>query len=267
MVAATDVPILQVRGVRKTYGSHRVLQGVDLDIRQGEVVVLIGPSGSGKTTLLRCLNLLTEYDQGEVMFEGRRMWYEDLECRKKRPEQELAKDRTAIGMVFQSFNLFPHRTVLDNITLAPIEVKKEPRAEAEAYARALLQKVGLLDKANSWPATLSGGQQQRVAIARSLAMRPQVMLFDEVTSALDPELTGEVLTVMRQLADDGMTMVVVTHEMHFAMEVADRVVFMDSGVVVEEGPPQAVLRNPRSDRLKDFLRRFTDLLGQQGGAA
>ena len=251
---------ITVRGLHKRFGSHAVLRGIDIDIAFGEVVVIIGPSGSGKTTLLRCLNFLTEYEQGEVYIDGKLMWYEDGTCHHRRPLHSIAADRASIGMVFQSFNLFPHRTVLDNIKMAPIHVKGVPREQAEAEALSLLEKVGLADKAKALPATLSGGQQQRVAIARALAMKPKIMLFDEVTSALDPELTGEVLAVMHRLAEEGMTMVVVTHEMHFALEVADRVVFMDGGVIVEEGLPKELLLRPRNERLRDFLRRFAEVV-------
>ncbi len=261
--------MIAVRGLRKRFGQHEVLRGVDLTVAPREVVVLIGASGSGKTTLLRCLNFLAEYEQGEVHIDGALAWYRDEACRRKRPIGEIAAMRASVGMVFQSFHLFPHRTVLDNIAMAPIHVKGLPRAEADAEAMALLERVGLADKARALPATLSGGQQQRVAIARALAMKPKVMLFDEVTSALDPELVGEVLGVMRQLAEEGMTMVVVTHEMHFALDVADRVILMDQGVVVEEGAPRDVLLNPQTERARDFLRRFTDIvvLGEQAEEA
>jgi polar amino acid transport system ATP-binding protein len=251
--------MITVRGLHKRYGQLEVLRGVDLTVAPREVVVLIGASGSGKTTLLRCLNFLAEYEQGQVYLDGTLAWYQDEACRRRRPIAEIAAMRTSVGMVFQSFHLFPHRTVLDNVTMAPIHVKRVPRREAEREAMALLERVGLAEKAKALPATLSGGQQQRVAIARALAMKPKVMLFDEVTSALDPELVGEVLAVMRQLAEEGMTMVVVTHEMQFALDVADRVVFMDHGLVVEQGPPRDVLRAPQTDRARDFLRRFTGL--------
>ena len=256
----TQEPMIVVRNLHKRFGSQEVLRGCNLEVVRGEVVVVIGPSGSGKTTLLRCLNFLTAYESGQIYIDGELMWYQDKDCRWKRPLAEIAAARASIGMVFQTFNLFPHRTVLDNITMAPIHVKKIPRAQAKAEALALLERVGLVDKASALPATLSGGQQQRVAIARALAMKPKVMLFDEVTSALDPELVGEVLEVMRQLAEEGMTMVVVTHEMHFALDVADRVVFMDEGVIVEEGTPQEVLLRPQTDRLRDFLRRFKEVV-------
>ena len=252
--------MIVVRDLHKRFGRLDVLRGVSLEVAQGDVVVLIGASGSGKTTLLRCLNFLTPYERGQIYIDGQLAWYRDEGCRQKRPLREIAAARAGIGIVFQSFNLFPHRTVLDNITMAPIHVRGVLPAQAEAEALALLTRVGLAEKARALPATLSGGQQQRVAIARGLAMKPKVMLFDEVTSALDPELVGEVLAVMRQLAEEGMTMVVVTHEMHFALDVADRVVFMDSGMVLEEGPPQQLLLRPRSDRLRDFLRRFTEVV-------
>ncbi len=261
--------MITVQGLHKRFGQHEVLRGVDLTVAPREVVVLIGASGSGKTTLLRCVNFLAEYEQGQVYVDGALAWYQDEACRRKRPIAEIAAMRASVGMVFQSFHLFPHRTVLDNVAMAPIHVKGVTRDEAEAHAMALLDRVGLAEKARALPATLSGGQQQRVAIARALAMKPKVMLFDEVTSALDPELVGEVLAVMRQLAEEGMTMVVVTHEMHFALDVADRVVFMDQGVVVESGAPREVLLTPKSDRARDFLRRFTDivLLAEQTEAA
>jgi polar amino acid transport system ATP-binding protein len=253
--------MIEVRGLRKTFGAHTVLRGVDLDVARGEVVVVLGSSGSGKTTLLRCLNFLAEYESGKIHIDGKLMWYADEACTRKRPTREIAADRAAVGMAFQSFNLFPHRTVLDNITLAPLSVasRRLPKAQAEAEAIALLERVGLAEKARAYPATLSGGQQQRVAIARALAMKPKVMLFDEVTSALDPELVGEVLGVMRQLAGEGMTMVVVTHEIHFAFEVANRVVFMDEGSVAEQGDPRQILLDPQTARLQAFLKRFKEV--------
>lgn len=253
--------MISVKSLHKTFGELQVLSGVDLEIHRGEVVVLIGSSGSGKTTLLRCLNFLAEYEHGQISIDGKLMWYRDPDCRQKLPTREIARDRAAIGMVFQSFNLFPHRTALENIILGPTKVKPErvSRPQAIDQARQLLDRVGLLDKAESYPSALSGGQQQRVAIARALAMEPKVMLFDEVTSALDPELVGEVLGVMRQLAHDGMTMVVVTHEIHFALDVADKVVFLDNGRIAEQGPPDQILFRPESSRLKDFLRRFEEM--------
>ena len=252
---------ISVQNLHKTFGDLQVLKGIDLDVHRGEVVVLIGSSGSGKTTLLRCLNFLAEYEQGQIHIDEKLMWYRDTECRQKRPTKEIAHDRAAIGMVFQSFNLFPHRTVLENIILGPTKVKpiRVPVREATEQAMSLLDRVGLLDKAHAYPNTLSGGQQQRVAIARALAMEPKVMLFDEVTSALDPELVGEVLNVMRQLARDGMTMVVVTHEIHFALDAADTVVYLDQGIIAEQGPPEQVLFSPQSSRLQDFLRRFEEM--------
>ncbi|HEX7074009.1 MAG TPA: amino acid ABC transporter ATP-binding protein [Hyphomicrobiaceae bacterium] len=253
--------MIRIRSLRKRFGPLEVLRGVDLDVEKGEVVVLIGSSGSGKTTFLRCLNFLAEYEAGQIHIGDKLMWYRDAECRKKRPIHEIARDRTRIGMVFQAFNLFPHRTVLENIILGPTRIKAEPlsRADAESLAMELLRRVGLEDKARVYPATLSGGQQQRVAIARALAMEPEVMLFDEVTSALDPELVGEVLNVMRRLAQDGMTMIVVTHEIPFALDVADRVIFMDEGRILEQGPPAELLFNPQAPRLREFLRRFEEM--------
>ena len=230
----------------KRYGDHTVLKGVDLDVAPGEVVCVIGPSGSGKSTLLRCLNLL------ELPTSGRVFLGEDEITA---PGAHVDVLRRRLGMVFQSFNLFPHKTVLQNVTLAPVKALGEPRHEAEERARGLLERVGLSDKADEHPARLSGGQQQRVAIARALAMRPQAMLFDEVTSALDPELVKEVLEVMRELAEGGMTMVVVTHEMGFAREVGDRLLFMDEGTIVEEGLPSTVLAEPREERTRRFLSR------------
>ncbi len=234
-------------GLVKRYGDHTVLTGLDLDVAQGEVVCVIGPSGSGKTTLLRCLNLLERPDEGRV-FLG------DDEITAPGAPVDLLRSR--MGMVFQSFNLFPHRTVLDNLTMAPVTVRGASRQEARERARAMLARVGLADKAGEHPARLSGGQQQRVAIARALAMDPEAMLFDEVTSALDPELVKDVLDVMRELAEGGMTMIVVTHEMGFAREVGDRLLFMDEGAVVEEGDPAEVLSAPREERTRRFLSRI-----------
>jgi polar amino acid transport system ATP-binding protein len=233
-------------GLVKRYGDHTVLDGVDLEISEGEVVCVIGPSGSGKSTLLRCLNLLERPTEGRVFLGD-----EEITA----PDAPVDRMRSRLGMVFQSLNLFPHRTVLDNLTMAPVAVRGAPRAEAREAARALLARVGLADKADEHPARLSGGQQQRVAIARALAMDPEAMLFDEVTSALDPELVKDVLDVMRELAEGGMTMIVVTHEMGFAREVGDRMVFMDEGVIVEEGPPPRLLAAPREERTRRFLSR------------
>lgn len=250
--------MIEVRNLRKSYGDLEVLKDINFSIEKGEVVVVLGPSGSGKSTMLRCINLLEEFQGGEISIDGNAIGYiaDTNGSRRRRKESENAKLREQVGMVFQSFNLFPHRTVLDNVMMGPLKVKGMARKQAEPLARDLLQKVGLLDKADQYPARLSGGQQQRVGIARALAMQPKVMLFDEVTSALDPELVGEVLLVMRQLAQEGMTMIIVTHEVHFARDVGDRIIFMDHGVIVEEGPPAAVLANPQSDRLKQFLRRY-----------
>lgn len=240
-----ETPLLQVTQLRKSFGSNLVLKGIDLAVRAGEVVVVVGPSGSGKSTLLRCFNRLERINSGNIIFDGRPV----MDC----PEHEL---RQQIGMVFQQFNLFPHLTALENLTIAPRKILKEAKSEADARAIALLERVGLAEKSKSYPNELSGGQQQRVAVARALMMRPKMMLFDEATSALDPELIGEVLAVIRQLADDGMTMAVVTHEMQFAREVGDRVVFMDEGLIVEQGAPEAVLLNPQHARTQQFLKRI-----------
>ncbi|HJG46411.1 MAG TPA: ectoine/hydroxyectoine ABC transporter ATP-binding protein EhuA [Corynebacterium variabile] len=245
--------------VWKRFGSLDVLKGIDFDVPAGSVTCLIGPSGSGKSTLLRCVNHLEQIDAGRIEVEGDLIGYREKDGRLHEiSERDAAKQRADVGMVFQSFNLFPHRTVLANITEAPVKVKGESKAEAEAYARELLDQVGLADKADAWPVQLSGGQQQRVAIARALAMRPKLMLFDEPTSALDPELVGEVLAVMRRLADDGMTMLVVTHEMGFAREVADQVAFMADGRIVEHGPGREVISNPKEERTRAFLSSILD---------
>ncbi|MGE5678804.1 MAG: amino acid ABC transporter ATP-binding protein [Pseudomonadota bacterium] len=236
--------MIQVSDLRKNFNKLHVLNGINIDIEQGEVVVVIGPSGSGKSTFLRCLNLLEEPSGGEVIFEGN-----SITDRKK----DINKLREKMGMVFQQFNLFPHMTVLENITLAPRKVKKLSKEAAEEIAFSLLKRIGLEDKANAYPNQLSGGQKQRIAIARALAMSPDVMLFDEPTSALDPEMVGEVLDVMKKLAAEGMTMVVVTHEMGFAKEVGSRVLFMDEGRIVEEGKPEEIFSNPRNSRTQDFL--------------
>lgn len=237
---------VKVTGLKKSYGSNEVLKGIDMEVREGEVVCVIGPSGSGKSTFLRCLNLLEEITAGKVVVDDH-----DLSDKKS----DINKIRENIGMVFQHFNLFPHKTVLQNITFAPIELKKQTKAEAEKTAIGLLERVGLSDKANAFPASLSGGQKQRVAIARALAMNPDVMLFDEPTSALDPEMVGEVLGVMQDLAREGMTMIIVTHEMGFAREVGSRVVFMDGGYIVEEGTPEEVFGNPKHERTISFLEK------------
>lgn len=236
--------MIQLIDVYKQFGHLQVLNGVSLHVAKSEVVVVIGPSGSGKSTMLRCINGLEKIQKGKILIEG-----EDLTD----PKTDENKIRQRIGMVFQSFNLFPHRTVIDNVTMAPLKVQKQNKEEAQATALELLARVGLADKATSYPDQLSGGQQQRVAIARALAMHPDMMLFDEVTSALDPELVAEVLNVMKDLALGGMTMVVVTHEMGFAREVGTRLIFMDGGVVVEEGDPRVMIANPREERTKKFL--------------
>ena len=243
----TDI-IISVRGLEKHFneGQLKALRGVDADIKRGEVVVVIGPSGSGKSTFLRCLNLLEEPTKGTVTVEG-----VDITD----PKVKINKHREKMGMVFQHFNLFPHMTILKNMTLAPRKLLKKSKAEAEEKAMALLKRVGLADRANAYPSQLSGGQKQRIAIVRSLRMEPQVMLFDEPTSALDPEMVGEVLDVMKQLAHEGMTMVVVTHEMGFAREVADRVIFMDEGKIIEEGSPDQIFNHPQQPRTQDFLRK------------
>jgi len=244
--------MVKLQGIHKRFGDLEVLKGVDLEVDKGEVVCILGPSGSGKSTLLRCVNLLEPPEEGEIFIEG-----QDI-CKGPgsgtgEESWELNFVRQRVGMVFQQFNLFPHKTALENVTLAPRRVLGKPQAECEAAARKLLERVGLGDKLNQYPERLSGGQQQRVAIARSLAMEPHVMLFDEVTSALDPELVKEVLDTMRELAEEGMTMLVVTHEMGFAKEVGDQVVFMDGGVIVEQGKPEQVLDHPREERTQKFL--------------
>jgi polar amino acid transport system ATP-binding protein len=253
-----DTPMVRVREVHKSFNDLQVLKGVSFDVARGEVLAIIGPSGSGKSTILRCLNFLEEHDQGEILIEGEPLGFvaNSAGKRVRQSEAEIARLRSNVGMVFQSFNLFPHRNVLDNVTMAPISVKHVEKKEARERAEMLLEKVGLAEKVNEYPSRLSGGQQQRVAIARALAMEPKVMLFDEVTSALDPELVGEVLTVMKQLAEEGMTMIIVTHEMQFAHDVSDTLMFIDGGNIVEEGDPAKLLRNPESKRLNEFLQRF-----------
>lgn len=242
----TDEALLQVRGLKKHFGHLEVLRGIDIDIHKGEVVAVIGPSGSGKSTFIRCFNRLEEPTAGEVIFEGQQI---------NTKNADIDKIRQKIGMVFQNFNLFSNMTIMQNITAAPINVKKIPKAQAEERALKLLDRVGLKDKAAEYPVRLSGGQRQRVAIARALAMDPDILLFDEPTSALDPEMVGEVLNVMKELAEDGMTMVVVTHEMGFAREVSDRVIFIDEGVIQEENEPKEFFANPKNARLKDFLNK------------
>jgi polar amino acid transport system ATP-binding protein len=252
-------PMLEISGIRKSFGAVQVLRDVSLSVAPGEVVVVIGPSGSGKTTLLRCINLLEDYESGTIAVDGEPVGYRRQgDTRIRMSERDIATARAKIGMVFQSFNLFPHMSVLQNIVAAPVRVRGVPRARAEARAGELLTMVGLSDKAAEYPMRLSGGQQQRVAIARALAMDPKIMLFDEVTSALDPELVGEVLAAMQQLAQGGMTMVVVTHEMSFARDIADRIVFIDGGVIVEQGRPDEILFTPRSERVRTFLKRYND---------
>lgn len=238
--------MIDVKNLCKSFGNHEVLKGIDEHIAKGEKVVVIGPSGSGKSTFLRCLNLLEEPTSGEIIFEGMNI---------TSAKTDINKMRQKMGMVFQQFNLFPHLTVEDNITLAPVKLGLMKREEAAAKAKQLLKRVGLPDKAGSYPAQLSGGQQQRIAIARALAMNPDVLLFDEPTSALDPEMVGEVLEIMKELADEGMTMVVVTHEMGFAREVGTRVLFMDGGVIVEQNEPKTFFENPQNPRLKEFLSK------------
>ncbi|MDO4535882.1 MAG: amino acid ABC transporter ATP-binding protein [Clostridium perfringens] len=238
--------MLHVENLHKYFGENQVLKGVNEEVKKGEVLVLIGPSGSGKSTFLRCLNLLEKPTSGEIIFEGQGIT--DKKC-------NINKIREKMGMVFQQFNLFPHKTVLENIIMAPIKVKKISREKAILKANELLKKVGLLDKRDAYPSSLSGGQKQRIAIARALAMEPDVMLFDEPTSALDPEMVGEVLNVMKDLANEGMTMVVVTHEMGFAREVATRVIFMDNGNIVEKGKPNEIFINPKNVRTREFLSK------------
>ncbi|SDQ41012.1 amino acid ABC transporter ATP-binding protein [Thermostaphylospora chromogena] len=240
---------VEIKNLHKSFGRLEVLKGIDFTVDSGQVVCVIGPSGSGKSTLLRCVNLLEQPTSGQVFVDGVEL---------TDPDVDIDAARRRIGMVFQQFNLFSHLTVLRNVTIAQERVLKRSRAEAERIARENLAKVGVAEKADAYPAQLSGGQQQRVAIARALAMNPSLMLFDEPTSALDPELVGDVLTVMRRLAEDGMTMLVVTHEMSFAREVADRVVFMDGGVIVEDGPPKQVIGAPQHERTRTFLRRVLD---------
>ena len=242
----TNDVLIKTEGLCKSFGKIEVLKGIDIEIKKGEVVVIIGPSGSGKSTFLRTLNLLEEPTGGHVYFEG-----VDITD----PKININLHRQKMGMVFQQFNLFPHMTVLKNMTIAPLKLRKSTKADAEKRAMSLLERVGLADRANAYPSQLSGGQKQRVAIVRALCMQPDVMLFDEPTSALDPEMVGEVLEVMKALANDGMTMAVVTHEMGFAREVADRVLFIEEGIIMEQGTPEQIFNNPQSPRLKDFLSK------------
>jgi polar amino acid transport system ATP-binding protein len=255
--SAVSRPMVQAQGVHKRFRREEVLRGVELEVAAGEVLCLIGPSGSGKSTFLRCINHLERIDAGRLIVDGELVGYRERggDLHEMHP-REVCRQRAGIGMVFQRFNLFPHLTALENIIEAPLTVRGEPRAQACERALALLERVGLQDKAHAYPSRLSGGQQQRVAIARALAMRPKLLLFDEPTSALDPELVGEVLNVMRALVEDGMTMIVVTHEMAFARDAGDTVAFMDAGAIVESGPPAEILSHPRHERTQAFLSRI-----------
>jgi len=259
-VETQPVPEIEITDLSKWFGNQKVLDDVSLKVGKGEALAVIGPSGSGKTTLLRCTNFLEDYQQGTIRVAGQYIGYQYKEggnnARQRQSEQDIAMMRTKVGMVFQSFNLFPHMTVLRNITLAPTKILKQSLPEASETAMQLLERVGLKDKADAFPASLSGGQQQRVAVARALAMRPKAMLFDEVTSALDPELVAEVLDVIRELIAEGMTMMIVTHEMSFARAFSDRVVFMAGGKVLEVGTPEKIFESPDSPRLRTFLDRF-----------
>lgn len=251
--SAAATPVIEVRGLVKRFGAYDVLKGIDLSLQGGEILAIIGPSGSGKSTLIRCLNMMEIQDEGTLRYRGRTI----AKTFKGRKESiGYGELRRHVGMVFQHFNLFPHKSVIENVIEGPVVVLKTPRAEAEAAAMELLSKVGLAEKRDAYPNHLSGGQKQRVAIARALAMQPDLLLLDEITSALDPELVGEVLAVIRQLAKDGMTMAIVTHEMAFAADVASRVAFIDGGVIAVEGSPDAVVRRPDNERLKSFLARF-----------
>jgi polar amino acid transport system ATP-binding protein len=254
----SDNVVVSIRGLGKSFGANRVLTGIDLDVHRGEVVAIIGPSGSGKTTLLRCVNALETYEEGSLRLDGKEVAYveDSTGRRRRRKEGELSAIRTETGMVFQMFYLFPHLTAAENVMLGLRKVRGKSKAQARAIAEQWLFRVGLADKFDSYPAQLSGGQQQRVGIARAVAMEPKVLLLDEITSALDPELVGEVLAVVRKLAKDGMTMLLVTHEMSFAREVSDLVVFMDAGKIVIKDSPANVLENPKHDRLKAFLSRL-----------
>ena len=256
MTITAQKPLVRIEGLHKYYGHHHVLRGIDLTVNQGEVAVVIGPSGSGKSTMLRCVNLLETISAGRISVGGQLIGYREVNGRlHDLKTKEIAAQRREIGMVFQRFNLFPHKTALLNVMEAPVQVKREPREAARKKALELLDRVGLADRADHYPSQLSGGQQQRVAIARALAMEPELMLFDEPTSALDPELVGDVLNVMKDLAKSGMTMIVVTHEIGFAREVGDSLTFMDGGVVVETGDPREIIANPQHARTKEFLSR------------
>jgi polar amino acid transport system ATP-binding protein len=247
--------ILEINGLRKTYGQHEVLKGVDCVVQEGEVISIIGSSGSGKTTMLRCVNMLEEFQGGTIRLDGEEIGYHvDGSTRRRKAEKEIARQRALTGMAFQQFNLFPHMTAAENVMLGLIKVKKMQKAEARGIADRWLDRVGLAARADHYPGQLSGGQQQRVAIARAIAMSPRLMLFDEVTSALDPELVGEVLQVIKGLAADGMTMLLVTHEMRFAFEVSSRVIFMNQGVICEQGDPKEMFVKPKTERLAEFLK-------------
>ncbi|ATA21225.1 amino acid ABC transporter ATP-binding protein (PAAT family) [Gibbsiella quercinecans] len=255
MNQTTVTPLLNIRDLHKRYGSVEVLKGIDLSMNKGDVVTLIGSSGSGKTTLLRCVNLLEDFQQGEIRLNDQPIGYfQRQQQRVRHPDKIIARHRVMTGMAFQQFNLFPHLTALQNVTLGLLKVKKMPKDQAIACAEHWLERVGLLARKGHYPGQLSGGQQQRVAIARAIAMNPSLMLFDEVTSALDPELVGEVLAVIRDLANEGMTMLLVTHEMRFAYEVSDRIVFMNQGKIEEQGPPKQLFNNPASPRLAEFIK-------------
>jgi polar amino acid transport system ATP-binding protein len=256
----SSLPILELRAVGKSYGANRVLKGIDLTVQRGAIVSLIGPSGSGKTTALRCMNFLEAYDEGEVWIKGQLLGYRSAGRteRDRDSEKSIAEVRRPVSMVFQQFNLWPHMTVLGNVAAPLVLSKKTSKADAHKQALAALKRVGLVEKANAYPASLSGGQQQRVGIARALAIEPEVMLLDEPTSALDPELVEEVLSVIRSLAQDGMTMVMVTHEMSFAAKISDQVVFMEAGKIVEAGPPEQLFGNTRTPRLQQFLKPWFD---------
>jgi polar amino acid transport system ATP-binding protein len=268
-VHSSETPMVAVEDVHKWFGDLEVLRGISLAVRKGQTVVIIGPSGSGKSTLLRTINHLEKVDRGRIYVDGHLVGYREVNgALRELPERQIARQRKDIGMVFQRFNLFPHMTALENVIEAPIHVRGLPKSEATEKGVVLLTKVGLADKLKSYPHQLSGGQQQRVAIARALAMDPKVMMFDEATSALDPELVGEVLIVMEQLAFEGMTMLVVTHEMGFAREAADDVIFMDGGLIVEEGKPNEIFEHPRHDRTQDFLRAvLAPRTGEYGGVS
>jgi polar amino acid transport system ATP-binding protein len=249
--------MIEIAGLRKSYGARQVLRGIDLTIGDGEVIALIGRSGCGKTTLLRCINFLEEYDEGDIRLDGERLWYAGTDGkRRRRPEPAIARARQSMGVVFQQYNLFPHMTALENVCLGPCFAQKVPPAKAERRGRALLARVGLGDRADTYPAQLSGGQQQRVAIARALAMQPRVLLLDEITSALDPELVAEVEDVIRDLAPEGITMVLVTHAIPFAREIAHRIAYVSEGQIAEIGTPDEILGSPQDPTLKEFLRRI-----------